>query len=363
MKIINQTYRNVLTDELLNKTPVSELQETKALYEQSLIHIVQHIEGTGTESKYESMKMTIKDFEQKIYEAVQNTFKTRYWDTHGKNSVIHDQDESGLPETLKDASFKEMVKYLGNDAPPEVDALDIDGFVDHVFYDLDVVKRYIVKKNNGIGDHLGKLDEKVIEVDSGFAPYMRFFTTKSNGEVDSTSVNHNATENDKYCQMEIKDGNKISNEWTCPASGQLVVYGWLDSSSALNNKAIPSCYCVLEAKISRVTPVSSDDGTRDVSNDTAEWEIISAQPVFPAKNITYVGFNVPVKEGLVIRARTGFTVGPKSGQYSNENDGFDTLANLTANGFKCMIFSNQEYKTSTEKDTESKQDEEEESEG
>ena len=60
MKIINQTYRNVLTDELLNKTPVSELQETKALYEQSLIHIVQHIEGTGTESKYESMKMTIK---------------------------------------------------------------------------------------------------------------------------------------------------------------------------------------------------------------------------------------------------------------------------------------------------------------
>jgi hypothetical protein len=63
------------------------------------------------------------------------------------------------------------------------------------------------------------------------------------------------------------------------------------------------------------------------------------ESVIPAKSITYVGFTVPVKKGLEIRARTGFVVGGKSGQYSNDQDGFETLSNSTPNGFKCMIFS------------------------
>jgi hypothetical protein len=50
----------------------------------------------------------------------------------------------------------------------------------------------------------------------------------------------------------------------------------------------------------------------------------------------------------VIRARTGFTVGAKSSQFSNEQDGNDTLSNSTANGFKCMIFSNKNYNVADE---------------
>jgi hypothetical protein len=126
--------------------------------------------------------------------------------------------------------------------------------------------------------------------------------------------------------MHIEPGNKISNEWICPATGNLVVFGWLDSSEALNNKAIPSCYCVIEANINM------------------GWEIISAQPVIPAKSITYVGFNLPVKKDLIIRARTGFTCGAKSSQYSNDQDGNDTLSNSVPNGFRCLIYSNDNYK-------------------
>jgi hypothetical protein len=135
--------------------------------------------------------------------------------------------------------------------------------------------------------------------------------------------------------MVIQEGNRISNEWTTPAAGNLVVYGWLDSTAALNNKAIPSAFCVLEANI---------NSTKENEN----WEIISVQPVIPAKNITYVGFNVPVKKNLKIRVRTGFNVGAKSGGYSNENDGYDTLANITANGFKCMVYSSVKYDTSND---------------
>ena len=99
-----------------------------------------------------------------------------------------------------------------------------------------------------------------------------------------------------------------------------MIYGWLDSSECLNNKATPSAFCVIEGNINK------------------NWEIISVCPVAPAKSITYVGFNLMVKKGLVIRARTGFICGVKSGQFPNEQDGYDTLANSKANGFKCMIY-------------------------
>ena len=51
-----------------------------------------------------------------------------------------------------------------------------------------------------------------------------------------------------------------------------------------------------------------------------------------------VNFNPSVKQTMM----PGFTVGAKSGQFSNEQDGYDTLANNTANGFKCMIYARKE---------------------
>ena len=277
--------------------------------------------------------MTIFAFQNKIYEAVQNTFKTKYWDTHldssDDGSKVHDFDEDGCPEG---ASFKDLVEYLGTDKPTEIEETDPDGFINHLFYDFDVLKRYVVKKDAELNSKISANGKSIGEINCLFAPEMKLYTTNERGE---TTDKETLTENHEYCQMEIKDGNKISNSWTCPATGNLVVYGWLDSSAALNNKATPSAYCVIEAKINS-------------SGQNENWEIISAQPVNPFKNITYVGFNLPVRKGLVIRARTGFTVGAKSGQFSNEQDGFDTLSNITPNGFKCMVYSNKEYRTERE---------------
>ena len=359
MKILNQTYREVRENETpISKTYISDLSLATELDPGSLIHIVQLIPNTGisTPPMYESMKMEIATFQNKVYEAVQNTLKTAYWDTHLGDAVdgkaVHDHAEGA--NRPKGSSFREMVEYLrGKDetkkdtsdttvyAPVEVDEPGVDGFVKHIYYDFDVLKRYMVLKDDNIQDEIERIQEDMVFLDCYFEPNMKIHTTHkdANGIIEYTndSVNHLKNENDTYCQMSIQEGNRISNEWTTPAQGNLVVYGWLDSSACLNNKAIPSAFCVLEADINE------------------NWEILAVQPVTPAKNITYVGFNVMVKEGLVLRVRTGFNVGAKSGGYSNENDGYDTLANITPNGFKCQIFSSTEYKSKAEKEKEALQ--------
>jgi hypothetical protein len=333
MKILNTSYRDVVaTEDALQKTPVSELQLTTELIENSLIHIVQYISGDASKNtaKYESMKMRVQDFEQKIYEAVQNTFNTSYWDTHSVAwKTSHADSTETLPTALAEASFEKMIAYLDSDAPAEIPAIDPNRFIKHLFFDFDVVKRYIVKKNNGFNRRLDDIEIRLDYLDCFFQTNMNFHTTDSKGWT-SKSVNHDKNENNDYCQMVILDGNKISNEWRCRATGNLVVYGWLDSTSSLNNKALQSSFCVLEANING-------------SGENRNWEIIGVQTVIPAKNLTYVGFNVPVKKGLIVRVRTGFTVGAKSSQWANENDGYDTLSNNTANGFKCMIYSNTLY--------------------
>lgn len=227
----------------------------------------------------------------------------------------------------KDAS-KEQETDLPIYAPEEVLATDPNGFINHLYFDFDLIKRYMVVKNEDIELSINKLTSKIDKSDCYFAPTMKFVTTALDNNmevvVSSDTLNHNLTENDTYCQMSIESGNKISNEWTCPESGNLVIYGWLDTSACLNNKSTSSAFCVIEGNINK------------------NWEILSVCPVAPAKNITYVGFNLMVKKGLVIRARTGFVCGVKSGQSSNQQDGFDTLANSKANGFKCIIYFSQE---------------------
>lgn len=345
MKIVNRTYSNIVESEsTIQKTPVTKLAPTTSLNEGALMHIVQNV-GDPQHPQYESKRITIDDFKQKIYESVQNTFKTKYWETHELisrelgTSYKHDSsEETNAGERPAGTSFKDLMSYLaakddirkesGEDlpiyAPEEIDKADPDGFVDHIYFDFDLIKRYMVVKNGDIELSINELTERVDELDSYFAPNMSFATTMLDNNVEvaytSSSVNHNLTENEDYCQMSIESGNKISNEWTCPESGNLVIYGWLDSTKCLNNKATPDAFCVIEANINN------------------NWEIISVCPVEPAKSITYVGFNLMVKKNLVIRARTGFICGAKSSQFPNEQDGYDTLANSRANGFKCMIY-------------------------
>lgn len=339
MKILNRTYRDITGNEpSFQKTTITDLPETWELLENSLMHVVVKV---GENDNYESMRISTDTFKQKIYEAVQNTFKTVYWDTHefdyeeGIQHEVHDVVER--PDTRPSGtSFKDLLKYLQEKdesksetddtvyAPEEVDMDDPNGFVDHLYYDFDLLKRYMVLKHGELESDMAKVNNKMLHVECHFAPYMSWKTTTldNNNEVvvSDKSVNHGQTENDTYCQMKIESGNRISNEWVCPASGNLVVYGWLDSSACLNNKVIPSAFCALEGYINN------------------SWEIVSVASVLPAKSITYVGFNVLVKENLKIRVRTGFDVGAKSGQYSNDQDGFDSLSNSTPNGFKCMIY-------------------------
>lgn len=339
MKIVNRTYRDITASEsTIQKTPISDLVSTTSLPDGSLMHIAVK-EG----SSYESRKITTDYFKQKIYESVQNTLKTKYWDTHefdiqsDKPSPRHDQEEDTSGNRPDGTSFADLVRYLKNkDAtkpstdptkyePDEVAETDPDGFVDHIYYDFDVLKRYVVLRDSDLQTEIDEIEMVTTDMDCHFAPQMELYTTKLNNNNETvttnSSVNHGTTENDDYCQLKINAGNKISERtWIVPKTGNLVVYGWLDSSQCLNNKATPSAYCVLEGKINGV------------------WEIISVCPVVPAKNMTYVGFNVLVKAGLEIRARTGFTCGDKSGQHPNEQDGYDSLSNSTPNGFKCMVY-------------------------
>lgn len=297
MKILNSTTRN--SD--INTTTIPELEYATSLNDGSLIHILQNIDG-----KFTSQKMDIEVFKNKIYESINNTLRTAYWDTHITD--VNDTHETSY-------IFKNILNALGENKPVEINGSD--SFVKHLNYDFEVLAKYIDNKDDYVRSRINELNEIANDLNCQFSSIMN---------LSETSSSHNRTVDNTYCQMAIKDGQRISNEWVVPATGNLVVYGWLDSNDALNNKAIANAFCVLEAKINS-------------SEKNENWEIISVQPVIPAKNITYVGFNVPVKSGLVIRIRTGFNVGAKSGQYSNEQDGSGTLSNSTPNGFKCQVFS------------------------
>ena len=299
MKILNQNI--TVPNFSIEVTKVSELPTIENLYDDSLMHIVDR----GNESG----KLTIGTFKWKIYESVQNTLKTEYIDTH-----VHSDDGA------EGWSFKEMVEYLDSDISEFIP--EKHSFVEHVNYDFEILRKYIVKKDKEAGETIKNIMDALLTTDTQFNSDMVITTTDSENYPTDESVWHSTTENDMYCQMQIQVGNKISNVWSVPNSGSLVICGWLDSEKVLNNKAIPSAYCVIEGKIN------------------GNWEIIGVQPVIPNKSITYVGFTIPVRKGLEIRARTGFVVGAKSGQFSNDQDGVGSLSNSVSNGFKCQVYSN-----------------------
>ncbi len=314
MKILNQNISDS-TDLAIETTKVSALPEADTLPGDSFIHIVY---GGNT-----SRKMKIDTFNDKVYEAVQNNFKVDYNDLHAHE----DEDEDIW-------SFKKLSEYINGDSRFVIDDFNPTDtkstFVEHVNYDFDILRRYMVKRAEGLDSSFNNLQNEMRELDCRFSSNMSLHTTDENNNDTTDSVWHKKTENDTYCQMQIQVGNNISNEWTTNASGMLVVVGWLDSTKSLNNKAIPSSFCCIEGKI---------DG---------DWEVLGVQTVIPAKTMSYVGFTIPVNSGLTIRARTGFFVEAKSGQFSQEQDGFNTLSNSTPNGFKCMIYSNQTSKSESE---------------
>ena len=88
-----------------------------------------------------------------------------------------------------------------------------------------------------------------------------------------------------------------SNGVECARTGQLVVYGWLaDNGGVLPQEAWVALYGKIETS---------------TTSTEAKWTILQLQP-WPvssrSKVVQYVGFNIPVKEGLMLKIKTGFKV-------------------------------------------------------
>ena len=74
-------------------------------------------------------------------------------------------DEGGEDSAPAGTSFRELIEYLGSDAPEEIDARAVDGFSKHIFYDFDVIKRYMVKKDSELSSIIGEIGNTVTGID------------------------------------------------------------------------------------------------------------------------------------------------------------------------------------------------------
>ncbi len=166
-----------------------------------------------------------------------------------------------------------------------------------------------------------------------FGPLMNFDTTISivteTGEMTSSHRTETMTHayqnpasgvNSDGFVLSFNKGNRVTNTLTCAKDGMLVLYGWVDSSGVPNVKYLPTAWCALEGNIS------------------GSWEILNLQPVIPAKQFSYVGFSIPVVEGLVVRCELGFVPGEASGRY-DRTVAPTSLANVRPNAFLGGVFS------------------------
>ena len=148
-------------------------------------------------------------------------------------------------------------------------------------------------------------------------------TTTEDDELMIFKIQANGNDSSEF----INDNGKKSGSVTCKKAGNLVVYGWLaDRGSVLPQEA----WVALCGKI------------KNGNNDTeGTWTILQVQPWNVSDRshiIQYVGFNVPVSEGLELKIRCGFRVDDTA---SNTNI-FNTLTfkNVQPNTFVGYIISN-----------------------
>lgn len=82
----------------------------------------------------------------------------------------------------------------------------------------------------------------------------------------------------------------------CTQTGNLVVYGWLaDTGTVLPQEAWVAIYGMINIS----------------GQDNPKWTILQVQPwtkTAYSNKIQYIGFNIPVKKGLVLKIKTGFAV-------------------------------------------------------
>lgn len=99
----------------------------------------------------------------------------------------------------------------------------------------------------------------------------------------------------------IINGNNESNEIECTDDGQLVVYGWTaDNGQVLAQEAWIAIYGYIDNK----------------------WTVLQLHPWIVSQNssiLQYIGFNIPVKQNLKIKIKTGFPVNMTASGFNNKN--------------------------------------------
>lgn len=101
--------------------------------------------------------------------------------------------------------------------------------------------------------------------------------------------------------LKIENGDNESNTQRCTSDGQLVIYGW----TADNGRVLPQeAWVAIYGKINN------------------RWTILQLHPWVVSQNssiLQYVGFNVPVKNGLEIKIKTGFSVNMTASAFNTGN--------------------------------------------
>lgn len=193
MKIIDQTIRDA--NYPFQTTSVFDLPPTSDLIPESYIHIVQFIDGG-----YSSRKMHIGNFTNKVYQAVNNTFKVEYWRLHNHYAdSIDSEGNKPKDEDDKEYSFIKMIEYLDSDgsdihAPDRIDFTK-SNFVEHVNYDFAILRRYIVRKDNELQGKIDANKNSIDDLDCFFNSDMTITTTSRNNTLSHNSVNHKKSEN------------------------------------------------------------------------------------------------------------------------------------------------------------------------
>lgn len=147
----------------------------------------------------------------------------------------------------------------------------------------------------------------VIDDDPGNDEAPRF-TTKSDKFI-YFRLNDNGTDSSKWIDPETSAPAAPAGPARCNRTGYLTLFGWL----ADNGNVLPQdAWVALYAKIRLAS---------DTSTPQYRWIPIQVQPwIIGAKSSIrqYVGFNIPVKEGLELKIKTGFRVNGSTAAMQDE---------------------------------------------
>ncbi len=165
----------------------------------------------------------------------------------------------------------------------------------------------VMKVKSLIGDHANFIgSESVIDGDPGSDEAPRF--TLKNDEFMYFRMDDNGTDSSMWIDPET---NAKAGPATCTRSGYLTLFGWLaDNGNVLAQDAWVALY-------GQILLAGTSSAAAQYS-----WVPLQVQPwIIGARSSIrqYVGFNLPVKEGLRLKIKTGFRVNGSTAAMQDES--------------------------------------------